>query len=111
MFEKSPSGLEVVQSGGVRQLAFFHGRERVTGPDLTRNLVQLRVCVRGDQANYSYSLDDGRAFHLLGSATPLHFSWWKGSRPSLFAYTTLSSDPGVVDFKWAHYRALAPNPW
>jgi hypothetical protein len=37
------------------------------------------------------------------------FSWWKGSRPSLFAYTTThTTDAGHVDFDWAHYKALEP---
>jgi beta-xylosidase len=111
MFEQSASGLEVVQSDGARQLSFFHSSDRVAGPALTQTVVQLRVRVRGDQALYFYSLDDGKTFQQLGASTPIRFSWWKGSRPALFAYTTLNSDPGAVDFNWVHYRALAPNPW
>jgi hypothetical protein len=69
------------------------------------------VSVRGDQALYSYSLDEGKTFQQLGAATPIRFSWWKGSRPALFAWTTQNSDPGAVDFDWVHYQPLAPNPW
>jgi len=111
MFEQSASGLEVVQSGDVRRLNFFHLSEHEAGPALSQAVVQLRVRVHGDQALYFYSLDDGKTFHSLGAATPIRFSWWKGSRPSLFAYTTLNSDPGAVDFDWVYYQALAPNPW
>ncbi|MFZ0338900.1 MAG: glycoside hydrolase 43 family protein [Terracidiphilus sp.] len=111
MFEQSASGLEIVQSGSARRLSFFHLPERVAGPALTQKLIQLRVRVSGDQALYFYSLDDGKTFRPLGTATPIRFSWWKGSRPALFAWTTLSSDSGVVDFDWVHYQAMAPNPW
>lgn len=111
MFEEFPSGLAVAQSGNVRRLSYFYLQERVKGPALTQSAIELRVRVRADRARYSYSLDEGKTFHNLGGATPIHFSWWKGSRPALFAFTTLASDPGAVDFDWAHYRALAPNPW
>lgn len=111
MFEKTASGLEVVQLGTDRQLRFFHMQDHVTGPTVTQSVIQLRVDVDGDVARYSYSLDDGQTFKGLGTATQIHFSWWKGSRPSLFAYTTRTTDPGSVDFDWVHYRALGANPW
>lgn len=111
MFEKSASGLEIVQSGSERRLNYFHLKDRVTGPAITQTILQLRVRVDGDVARYSFSLDDGRSFQSLGAATPIRFSWWKGSRPSLFAYTTQATDPGVVDFDWVHYRPLGVNPW
>jgi beta-xylosidase len=110
MFEQFASGLEIVQSDGVRRLSFFHSQEHVAGPALTQTAIQLRVRVDGDLARYFYSLDDGKSFRPLGAGTPIRFSWWKGSRPALFAYTTLGSDPGAVDFDWVHYQALAPNP-
>jgi hypothetical protein len=69
------------------------------------------VDVNGDEARYFYSLDDGATFEPLGAATQIHFSWWKGSRPALFAYTTAAGNAGAVDFDWAHYQPLAPNPW
>jgi len=114
MFEQSASGLEIVQSGDAgdaRRLNFFHLSEHVAGPALSQAVIQLRVSVRGDQALYSYSLDEGKTFQQLGAATPIRFSWWKGSRPALFAWTTQNSDPGAVDFDWVHYQPLAPNPW
>jgi beta-xylosidase len=111
MFEKLDSGIEVVQAGNMRRVDFFHGGENSAGPRITQSIIQLRVRVRGDECRYFFSLDDGRSFHPLGPVTHIHFSWWKGSRPALFAYTTQSTDPGVVDFDWAHDRPLGPNPW
>ena len=111
MFEQSPSGVEVVQSGHRRQLAYFHSDRLTMGPVVSGAMVQLRMQVQGDQARYFYSLDDGRSFQPLGAATPIRFSWWKGARPSLFAYTTGEADPGAVDFDWVHYRPLGKNPW
>lgn len=111
MFEKLASGLEVVQSGNERRLIFFHHQDHVAGPLVREPFLQLRVRVIGDQARYSFSLDDGKTFQELGGAAQIRFSWWKGSRPALFAYTTLDGDPGAVDFDWVKYRALGPNPW
>ncbi|HEV2484615.1 MAG TPA: glycoside hydrolase 43 family protein [Terracidiphilus sp.] len=111
MFEASASGLEIVQSRDGRQLNFFHLQDREAGPIFSRAAVQLRVRVEGDQARYSFSLDDGRVFHEIGAATHIRFTWWKGSRPALFAYTTLATDPGAVDFDWVHYEPLGTNPW
>jgi beta-xylosidase len=111
MFEQSASGLEVIQTGRERRIAYFHLQDRLPGPILAGNTFQLRVRVEGDQARYSYSLDDGASFHPLGSETPIHFSWWKGSRPALFAYATQPGASGSVDFDWVHYAPLAPNPW
>jgi len=111
MFEESASGLEIVQKGNERRLDFFHLNDHMDGPVLSQPLVQLRIHIYGDQADYSYSLDDGSTFRPLGSTTPIHFSWWKGSRPALFAYTADASDPGYVDFDWVHYEPVGSNPW
>lgn len=111
MFEKDASGIEVMQSGNQRQLEYFHLAMRTAGPRLSLSLLQLRVNVSGDQARYSFSLNDGRSFQPLGPATPIHFSWWKGSRPALFAYTTETSDPGIIEIDWAHYYSVGTNPW
>jgi beta-xylosidase len=111
MFEKSASGLEIVQKGRERRLNFFHLQEQTAGPVFSEAAIQLRVRVNGDLARFSYSLDDGKTFHELGAVTPIRFSWWKGSRPALFAYTTLAADAGAVDFDWVHYQPLGENPW
>jgi beta-xylosidase len=107
MFEQAASGVEVVEAGGVRTLGFFHGSDRVNGPaPLTGAAVLLRVRVDGDRATYSYSADEGKTFTAVGPAVGLKFSWWKGSRPALFAYTTeAGGDGGRVDFDWARYVA------
>ncbi|HEX7799460.1 MAG TPA: xylan 1,4-beta-xylosidase, partial [Asticcacaulis sp.] len=73
------------------------------GPAAGR-IVQLRAEVSPDQSvRFSYSLDDGRSFAPLGEAVPLsRFSWWKGSRPALFSYTTGKAKAGYADFDWLH---------
>jgi beta-xylosidase len=116
MFEKSASGLEVEQDGQNRRLNFFHLQDHTAGPEFSQTVIQLRVRVDGDQARYSYSLDDGKTFNELGADAEIRFSWWKGSRPALFAYTTQAADPeaanpGFVDIDWVHYEPLGPNPW
>jgi beta-xylosidase len=111
MFEKSASGLEITQSGSERRVSYFHLPDRTQGPLISQNILQLRVCVDGDRAKYFYSLDDGHSFQPLGAATPIGTSWWKGPRPSLFAYTTESTEPGFVDLDWVHDRPVGNNPW
>jgi beta-xylosidase len=107
MFEKSPSGLQIVQDGESRKLSFFHIKDVQEGPPLTTGTIELRVHIEGDTATYFYSLDDGRTFQQLGTTVPITFSWWKGSRPSLFSYTTSEAgDSGYVDFDWARYRSI-----
>jgi beta-xylosidase len=111
MFEKTASGLQVVQTGKVRRLSFFDLPDDDAGIVVKAEVIQLRVHVDGDRARYSYSVDGGKTFNELGTITEIHFSWWKGSRPALFAYSTQASDPGVVDIDWAHYEPLGVNPW
>jgi beta-xylosidase len=107
MFESSASGLAVVEDGGKRRLTFFHKSEMQDGPALTGRTIELRVHVDGDVATYSYSLDEGKTFQEMGGTVPITFSWWKGSRPALFAYTTGdANESGHVDFDWARYRGL-----
>jgi beta-xylosidase len=111
MFEKSASGIALVQSGTDRRLEFFHLPDHLAGPVVSQPILQLRLRVDGDQARYFYSLDDGRSFEPLGGTVTIRFSWWKGSRPSLFAFTTESTDPGALDIDWVHYQSLGDNPW
>jgi beta-xylosidase len=103
MFEKLAGGLEIVQSGTERRIYFFHAQERTPGPVLSHSLLQLRVSVKGDEATYFFSTDDGHSFQPLGTPTQIQFSWWKGSRPSLFAYTTQKDEAGTIDVDWVHY--------
>jgi len=115
MLQKSPNGLQVVQQGGKRKLQFFAANEFTDGPELQANTVQLLVRVDGDRALYSYSLDEGRSFHELGAQVPITFSFWKGSRPAVFAFKATAADKvsqtqpdsgheGWIDFDWTHCR-------
>jgi beta-xylosidase len=111
MFEKSPGGIEVVQEGRDRHLNYFHLPDQVSGPLVSANTLELRLRVDGDRADYFYSVDEGLTFQPLGGTSQIRASWWKGPRPSLFAYTTSDVDPGAVDFDWVHYQPTAANPW
>lgn len=111
MFEKYASGLEIVQTGNERQLSYFHLPDSAQGPVIRQNVLQLRVRVEGDKARYFYSLDDGASFEPLGTSTQITSSWWKGPRPSLFAYINTTTNPGFVDIDWVHYRSIGNDPW
>jgi beta-xylosidase len=108
MFEKGASGLEVVQDHGTRTLGYFHLNEptTTTPTHFDAKIVQLRVHVDRDRANFSYSDDEGKTVHPLGQKTTLTFSWWKGSRPSVFSYSTGASG-GWLDVDWVHYQPLS----
>jgi beta-xylosidase len=106
MFDKMAGGLEIVQQGGERKIFFFHMQDRTAGPALSQRVVQLRVRVEGDQARYFFSTNNGQSFQPLGGTTQIQFSWWKGSRPSLFAYTTADVAGAAVDFDWVRYEPL-----
>lgn len=111
MFEQPASGIEVVQAEAEQRIEFFAPYSNTDGPLISQMTVQLRVHIEDDQACCLFSLNDRRPFQPLGPATFIYFSWWKGSRPALFAYTTQVSSAGIVDFDWAHYQPPGVNPW
>lgn len=108
MFEKGASGMQIVQQSGKRTVSFFHLAQTEPGAVLAATVVDLRVRIAADSASYSYSTDGGKTFQQLGPATvPISFSWWKGSRPSIFAYATDgNAAAGHVDLDFAHYVAV-----
>ena len=110
MFDASPAGLEIAQSGSERRLQFFQLSDHVPGPTLSQAIIQLRVRIIGDQADYSFSTDEGKSFHAIGDPSQIHFSWWKGARPAIFAFTTESTEPAAIDVDWVHYQPLGANP-
>ncbi len=106
MFSDRPSGVRITDTADKRNLIFFSCDGNVTGPALTRNLIQLRVHIDHEMATYFYSLDDGRTFQQLGPPTRIYFSWWKAARLALFSFNTISEtrNPGAIDVDWVHYR-------
>lgn len=107
VFDFNKSYVAVVQANGARQLIFLERDVETEGPRITSRYVQLRGKIDGDNATYSYSVDDGVTFAPLGSEVKLVFSWWKGARPAIFAFNTDSSAKmfGHVDIDWVHYKA------
>ncbi|MBB6143611.1 beta-xylosidase [Silvibacterium bohemicum] len=103
ILEKSASGLQVVEADGKRTLTLFTKSNVVEGPAVTGQTIELRLRVDRDTVSYSYSIDEGKSFQAFGETIPITFSWWKGSRPSLFTYSTGDPDGGYADFDWVHY--------
>jgi beta-xylosidase len=106
MFGVRPSWIGVVRSGGHNRVTLAAEGVETAGPELTRRTVELRVEVGPDQtALYAFSLDDGRTFQRWGDPIPLaRFSWWKGSRPSLFSFIRPpregAAPQGWIDVDW-----------
>jgi beta-xylosidase len=109
MFDKNLGYLGVMETEGKRHLVFSARSKDTVGGAISAAGVILRVCLLGDTAHYFYSIDEGRTFIAEGAAVPIVFSWWKGSRPSLFAFNTLkpASPDSFVDVEWAHYAPIA----
>jgi beta-xylosidase len=113
IFDKNASYIAVGQTQNRRMLIFSVRNTDTIGRTIQVKSIQLRGRVIGDTASYLYSLDGGRSFHSFGDAVKLSFSWWKGARPALFSFNTLSvvvsdsAKPGYADFDWVHYRALS----
>lgn len=110
MFEREASGLEVVQEKGARTLRYFHVKNVVAGPVLTAKVVELRLRVDGEAVQFAYRADDTGGFTDFGPSTKITFSWWKGSRPALFAYSQgTPAEDAHADFDWVHCTP-APKP-
>jgi beta-xylosidase len=108
MLDQSLSSLEIVWHEGERTLRYHSNDSEIAGPKLPANVLQLRLRVVKDEVEYLYSFDEGRHFTALGAKTKIFFSWWKGSRPALFAYdTSTEANPGYIDFDWVRYQ---PEP-
>ncbi|GAA3755097.1 glycoside hydrolase family 43 protein [Terriglobus aquaticus] len=117
IFEQKASGIEITDGGQASyRLAYFHverakrGTVTQLGDDAAAHVARhiqallLRVTVRGDRVRYSFSADEGKSFQELGPETPIDFSWWKGARPALFAYSESdgSATPGYLDVDSVH---------
>ncbi len=111
VFDRSLSQIGVRQGSGKRSIYLSIDGVDTSGPALPQlgTVVQLRARVLVDTATFSYSLDDGHSFQLLGPPVQLVFSWWKGARPALFAYNTLAVSQGHADFDWLHYAPLSSS--
>ena len=76
------------RDGGATRIVLAGGGAETKGPAITGAVITLRARVTSDQTvHFSYSRD-GRHFTTMGEAALAKFSWWKGSRPGLFTYTT-----------------------
>jgi beta-xylosidase len=103
--------IAVVQRDGERRLVFSNKGTETEGPVITSRYVQLRGRIDGDTGTYLYSVDNGVTFLPFGSEVKLVFSWWKGARPSLFAFNTDPSAKkfGHVDIDWVRYKSATAS--
>lgn len=108
LFDKSLSYVAVKQLHGQRSLLFSVKGNDTQGPALSGHAVELQARLNVDTVTYFYSVDGGRTFMPLGDPVKLAFSWWKGARPALFAFSTdrEHAGTGYIDFDWAHYRPV-----
>jgi hypothetical protein len=113
MFGTRPSWVGAVREQNATRIMFSsEGNETPSNEAASvaaNNTVQLRVRVGTDQqAVFSYSLDEGKSFTVIGAPSALRFAWWKGARPALFTY--IKSPPGIstgsghVDVDWVRVQ-------
>ncbi len=99
LFGVSMPWIGVARDGGVTHIVFAQGGVETAGPEAA-GVIILCAHVTPDQVvHFGYSRD-GRHFTAMGNAPLSKFSWWKGSRPGLFTYTT--GEAGHVDIDWFH---------
>lgn len=108
LFGIHASWIGIVQTGDTRRLVFSAGSEKIEGPILTKNDLQLQMHVAAGQVTYAYSLDHGKSFEPLGDSSPFYFNWWKAARPSIFNFNTndTAPKPGMIDVDWFHYQPI-----
>lgn len=108
MFGAGVGAIGVIRKDGQNRIVFSLRGVDTLGPALPAGVVDLRVAVADQAANYSYSRDGGRTFVDMGGGILPRFSWWKGARPALFSYGDPSqAKPGVADFDWVDVRSVA----
>lgn len=99
----------VIDTNG-KAMLFANNNGKITlGPVLKQRVVYLRLSADLD-ANHTvlqYSLNN-KDFEQLGDACILsRRNYWKGVRPGLFSYNTIS-DGGTALFDWFHYQYDGP---
>ncbi|QBE67582.1 glycosyl hydrolase 43 family protein [Pseudoduganella lutea] len=89
----------VAREGGINYVTYANAGAETRGPRITGNAIVLRASVRDDQTvQFAWAVREGEAFTDLGPVTELaKFSWWKGSRPSVFTYIRSETDEARVE--------------
>jgi beta-xylosidase len=94
--------LGVVQTGGMRRIAYSANGRQIAGPALRGANVWLRSIVSsaGDTA-WAFSLD-GKSFTPFGQRYAFEWAHYRGDRVGIFTYND-QADAGWVDVDWFRY--------
>jgi beta-xylosidase len=106
LLQSPPAWIGVEQKDNQRFITLLSNDQKIIGPRLTTDTVQLQACVTNGIGDFQFSLD-GQTFTPLGDDVKLYFSWWKGARIGLFSYNTTSQTNatlGYADFDWFHVK-------
>jgi beta-xylosidase len=103
LFGVRPSWIGAVRENGATHVTLSNAGDETMGPALTGDMIELRAIVTPDQkVGYAWRGDPQGEWQAMGDAIPLaQFSWWKGSRPALFTYTS-GTPGGFIDVDWVH---------
>ncbi|WP_218155613.1 glycoside hydrolase family 43 protein [Flavobacterium akiainvivens] len=77
--------------------------EAVTGPEVNREYVYLKMDINLKGSTVLSYSTDGKAYILIGTNCEIaNSNYWKGARPALFSYNEVQ-EGGTAHFDWFHY--------
>ncbi len=105
----------VAKDGGKKTIRFAKGDPKgpggtVDGPELTQDLIWLRLEHQAAKGTLSYSLD-GRTFTPLGDRDYAYSSfWYEGTKAGVFSYNlSTSPEQGRADFDFVRQQHDGPR--
>ena len=99
--------LGVIQTNGVRHIAYSANGQETRGPRIGSSAVWLRSIIsHAGDTTWAFSLD-GKAFTPFGARYQFEWANYRGDRIAIFSYNN-DADAGYLDVDWFHYT-LADN--
>jgi beta-xylosidase len=99
--------LSVVDDGDERRLVMNDDGDRIEGPAIAENTIQLRTRNVTDTAWFEYSID-GRDFERIGPDVELTFGNWNGDRIGVHCWND-DQPAGYLDVRWFEYEYDGPR--